>query len=207
MLRPRNRPFHNLLIPPSKKGETVLVFDQFTDTESKALSSHAIAPINTLSVSWTIENSLKIYSNQTGLLSAANGFGYFDAGISDLVISAKVKSTATSDNNSYFVGPVGRFLNNANFFRVCIQAYRDLFRIYETAGGSSATRAQASVSLDASTFYTVRAVFDGQKISATLDGAYPISYDLATFNETETKHGFFLRAATDRLDDFKILSL
>jgi len=207
MLCIRNRPFHNLLIPPSKKGETILVFDQFTDTESLALSSHSIAPINSLSVSWTIENQLKIYSNQTGLLNAAYGFGYFNAGISDLVISGKFKSTTTGSNNSYQIGVIGRFVDNLNYWKVCIHAYNDKFRIYEVVAGSGSTRAEALIPIDPATFYTIRAVFNGQTISATLDNTYPLSYGSATFNLSETKHGFYLRAAADRLDDFKILSL
>lgn len=205
---PFGRPFRPPFGPRNAVGGVVLILDQFTDADSTSLDAHTIAPTNTPATAWTEQTgNWQITGNQACVAVAAlNGLATCNPGVADCALSASVKVTAGA-TTSRDAGIAARYSNTSNYWTIGINATDGAFRITERNGGTDSVRATVSLTISASAEYTIAVTLSGATISATLDGANPISYASATLNQTSTIHGIRARATTDRVDNFRVVTL
>jgi hypothetical protein len=185
------------------KGEAILE-DTFTAADNTSLDAHTIAPINRPATAWTERNGdWKIVGNEAKLavgLQAA--IATCDPGIADCILECSVKNDNTKTGSTYDDGIVARYADASHLWQISISKSGNAFRIVET-DTTVTTRASAVISITA-TYYTIKATLAGQSITATLDGANPLSYASAALNQTVTVHGIRGYATTDAIDSFKV---
>ena len=212
MYMPRNRSFHNLLVPLAGKKAGLLIHDGFTDSNGVHIHDHTISPVNSPSAVWTSsDNYAIINSNRISLVQSDRyGYGFLDPGVSDHVITATVH---LYPGWSIFV-LFARYTNSQNYWTVRMMRHPSVgyWDILEVKLGINTTRASGTPPPTTPATYAFEAIFDGTNISATYDGANEISYALAAFNQTVTPVGLCVyQAGADPLqfwlDDFKVTAL
>jgi hypothetical protein len=186
--------------PAGGGGPTVLILDQFTDTDATALQSHTIAPTNTPGASWGVENALK-WTIQSNRANGANGAGsaFADAGQADVTVTCDVYP----DTSSYD-GIIARYSNSTNFWLLTVRSDLSEFSIYEFSTGNGVVqRATTTVSITAGTKYTLALVVSGTSLSGTINGGHQITYT-SSVNQTNTKHGLRGGTGAPTFDNFQV---
>lgn len=195
----------------------IVVYDTFTDTDATVLSSHTPekCPAGSTWGGGTTTTDDKIYSNELRGLrgSLTGGHCGIETGVADCIITATVKPHSVSGGIGYFWRLPGikvrcntaaysvSYSDTQSYYLICVNSNLDKFHILEKASGNTWTeRASASVTMDASTAYVIKATLSGSTITATLDGANEISYASATSNQTSTIHG--VHPASDSTTDY-----
>lgn len=155
-------------------------------------------------LAWTEQDGdLGITSNKLKNAGAGGSQGFIgtvDCGLSDVVVEAKLVLVPSGESH----GIVLRFSDANNFWYAHLRNGSDDIRILERVGGSWATRASASVTVDRVSTYQLIAVADAQTITAYVDGGNRITYGSATSNETATSHGIRNELANSTTDDFVV---
>jgi len=200
----RNRSFHNLLVPQQRAGSSLLIHDQFTDTNGVHLHDHAVSPVNVPSATWTdVESVATIQSNRAYCSAATVQTCYLDTGIADALIEASVSTVAAAH---YYSGILFRCTDSTHNWRARINYNSLSFDIVEV-NGSLTVRASAYVGYSGGVEYPISVTFSGQNISATFSGTTTITYNSATMNQTVTKHGVYFRLVGCTVDEFKVSRL
>lgn len=168
-------------------GDPTLVFDQFTDANFTNLTAHAIAPTNTISATWTtLLGVILIQSNTAGRWGGAHPDAcVYESSRSDVTITQTHRHGANYTHNHAIL----RCTDANNFWHVMTQSGDNYWRIVERNANVDTTRASAAKTISTLTNYAISVTASGTTISATIDGGTSISYALATFNQTATKHG------------------
>jgi hypothetical protein len=188
-------PFQQPFAKPFNPGAGVLpnlVYDIFTDTDGTNLSSHTIAPTNTISASWTVNaGTWDINGNRARITATADANATINAGKSNATITGIVNVNNTSSPrvrgltvwSAYFVGVV----YNSNIFVIQNAARTNLASISFTC----------TYGVD----YTIQVVCSGTTITATVNGANQISYTGATATNL---FGLAGRTIGDKFDNFTL---
>ncbi len=188
---------------------TVLVLDYFTAADSTSLHAHA-PDINIPGNAWvellTTDADIQIQSNRargmhTGVPSYPSAVALIETSESDVLVTGTI-TNGTVASTSSVSGLIVRGVDINNYWAIYIDDNNDTFFMVERQGGSNTTRASTAVTLDVNTSYIIRVLCSGNTITATLDGANQIQYTSATFQNTATKHGFFLRRVSDTCDSW-----
>lgn len=173
-------------------GPTTLIEDAFTDTDTTALSAHAIAPTNTPSTSWANIKILTsasaanntISSNQA-LLSIGQTGAVVDAGEADVTVT--VDWIPQSGNNRGRL--IGRYSSDGNMWYVAMNEFGDDIAIYEVNADVEIERGTA-VAFDwvDLTTYEVQLIMSGTSFEALVDSVSKVTHSSSVF-QTETQHG------------------
>ena len=182
---------------------TTRVSDSFTDTDSTSLDAHT----PDIGGSWVEENGQwDIQSNRANTTGSAPGgnnwLASIDSGISDGVVSCVINLGANDEG-----GVLVRFTDTNHFWLIVIHESNNDFRLMENNAGWTERDKVVLSNIAAGTDYTIEITLNGATISATLDGGNQISYSLATFNQTATKHGLYGNPAAIKYDDFSVSDL
>ncbi|MFO7624988.1 MAG: hypothetical protein R6V73_11600 [Anaerolineales bacterium] len=181
--------------------------DSFTDTDGVTLPGHVpdLAPAGS---SWSNTN-LGVINNQVHYLnSATRQLSVIQTGISDCIISVRCCQDANgsaSTGSEYRSGIIARYSATNSFWRIAFHPVAG-FAIYEVNAGVAVARAATVFTTEYGAFHTVQAELVGESILGKIDGAYPISYDLASFNKTASIHGLMIgySGSVPAVDDFLV---
>ena len=181
--------------PIFQAGKKLVIWDQFTDADTTALSAHTIAPVRKLAISWTAEAGYTISSNAAIHASGSN-FATLQISKANCILQVMISPIS----GGLYADLVGRFTDTNNYWR---------FGLIATAGGtititertSSTNTARASAA-GVGLSGLLKAVLNGDSLSMSLAGGTPISYNSAQHNSV-TKHGFRVSASVSA-DDFKV---
>lgn len=166
--------------------QTTLVSDAFTDSDSTLVSAHTIGPVNEIGAAWTNNTGANAISgNRVASFSGSTRTNHstFDGKSPNGILTARVTYSTIA---GIAIGVIARYVNDVAYWRIELNGGQLL--IFEV-NGTTTTRAFTNVSLADGQTYVLRAVFNGNTISATLDGASEISYSSASFNNAVTRHG------------------
>lgn len=154
-----------------------LVYDLTTGVNGTLLTAHTpnINQVGTGYVSpglgAVLDGDLQITGNKLVIHGASTSGVYSftkDTGQKDYRITVKLQAS-----NSVRV----RYVDNSNTFLISI--FTGNFCIFEVNSGSTTQRAQASVTITPGVDYEADITLAGTGISATLDGAHPLSYTIS----------------------------
>lgn len=190
-------------------GTRTLILDQFTDTTGVALESHTIAPTNTPATVWSrIDGHFDIQANQAnGDLGPIVVYGVYvtDPGTADVTIQCDITPIAAPGRQCV----TGRLTDANNNWRIGVRGDgSNSFEILERNAGVQTVRATVTVTITPGVTYTLKAIFSGSTITATINGGNQISYNSATLNQTVTKFGIDTGTGVTgtRYDNFKVTS-
>lgn len=181
-------------------GAVAAAYDTFTDTNGVSLDAHvpqAAAP-------WVEgHGDFDIQSNRANVValgaSPAVAIATIDTGQSDCTITAVVRIGASA---AVHAGVVVRYLDKDNFITACYRNGR--FTIVRWVAG---TPTQLVLTNDpvitANTEHVVEVVLNGDSISATLDGAFPLN-TTSSAGQTRTKHGLYAEQTGQQFDLFQV---
>jgi hypothetical protein len=227
MIKLTNRTGKNLNMPTLRgylggmtttpSGPTVLILDQFTDTDGTLFSAHTIAPTNTPGTAWTNYSgalTLEIASNRVAIPAAGgNGRRLYavNSGVSNGVCSFDIVVGAASRMDAF---GVLRLSNATNYFLLGVEngdggvgSYKLV--LYSVEAGVITQRAITNIANVSNTTQAITATMSGNSISWAM-GIYSNSYSSA-FNSTATNHGTALyKDATfvaQNMDNFQVTTL
>lgn len=197
-----------VFIRQSRRSETVLFFDTFTDTNgTDVITTPHIPDIDSVGNGWLRTGGVWTINNNEVTKNIGGGTGrqlYADCGSADCTITCDV--TISTSGNVDLPGVAFRLTDTNNFWKVILNRVSNFFTIIERNGGSDVTRANLTgVTITAGVTFAVRVILSGQSITATLDGANQISYGLASLNETVQNHGLQSQS-DDTYDNFKVIA-
>jgi hypothetical protein len=190
----------------TKKGG-VIVHDTFTDTDNTMLSSHTpeVCPSGSTWGGGTTTTKILIISNELVGTNGSLTGGHcgIETGVADCIVTATIKAHSVSGGTGGYQWRLPgikvrcntaaystSYSDTQSYYLICIDSYLDKFYILEKASGNTWTaQASASVSIDYTSAYVIKATLSGSTITATLNGANEISYASATSNQTSTIHG------------------
>lgn len=181
-------------------GGPYLLRDTFTDTDGALLGSHTPE----VGGPWTV---------QTGTISILSGRARCDAVVSSAAVATMpggradgrlrvVARTGTNEAGSF--GVLARYVDLSNYWIIGVHNQANQFRIIEVNAGVSTIRASVTVTIADSTDYLIEVVLAGSVITATLDGANPITRTSATLGQTSTTHGLRLSVVGQQLDNLEM---
>lgn len=188
----------------------LLIDDAFTDADTTLLPAHVIAPTNTPAVSWVNDvGANAILTNRVGAWSGVvtENLSTVDAGVANGIVEALITHNAGSAREQ---AVIVRYLDSSNYWKIRLTA--TTFVIQDVVAGVVTTRASTNTTNTGGVSYTLQVTMLGDTISATRNGLFPISYALASFNNTQTKHGIRMVTAADfsgatmAADNFKVWS-
>ena len=187
------------------KAGGIVVYDEFTDTDNTALSSHT--PNLTYSGGWSSTN-VSISGNKAK--SSGYGVARIETGLADCKISATLNGPATGGEvykNRAITVRYGLTYNTCWHIDLKQDVTKG-FRIIEQVGagaGDYYIRAESTFTVNINTDYFVEVTLSGSTISAVCNGT-TVSYNSAELNQASTSHG--MRLFTNQtLDNFKVESI
>jgi hypothetical protein len=168
-------------------GNGTLLFDQFTDADSTAITAHQPTFSNPVSVwevgngTWTITsgNLQQSVNTNTQYMIAA------ETGQSDVDCHLIYTPNASGEHAARIIL---RYLDSNNFWAIELSSNDNTLKIRERNAGSWNERASVAVTTSAGEMLSIRATASGNTITAYCLGV-TTNYASATFNNTETKHG------------------
>jgi len=190
----------------NKSGSSVdyLVRDLFEDTDGTLLTSHT-PNTDVESGGWSNNSgSIEIVSNNAEEDAYTTSISTIDSGKSDVVITANGQIYKSGTAPSSSGGVVLRFSDTSNYWVCRVSTYATnpyTWAILEMNGGSLTSRASqqgvtGGVNKLVSNEMIITASGSGIRFEVPDEGV-DISYNSATHNQTETKHGIRLyRAAS-----------
>lgn len=192
---------------PPPINYTTHIDDEFTDADGTLLTSHAIAPTNLLGASWLNSNAggvnvPTIYNNRVefSAVSGNNQIAYFNAGQSDLTISAVWR--VTGNETFRYASLIGRCSTSGNGWMATV-AKSGSFTLRELSGWAGSTvHASTTVTPSANTNYDFILNFNGDVITATFNGV-SITYTSALY-QTQTRVALLNYNGT--LDNFQVIT-
>jgi len=190
----------------AKKGG-VVVYDEFTDTNGTALSSHT--PNLVFSGGWSSTN-LSINGNK--VVNSAYGTARIETGIADGIVSGYLYRTADYSRAIYQNTAITvRWGASGYTTGWHIDIYSNKFCLIEqvgSGGGDYYERAYSNKTISLNTPYFVEIILAGSTITATIDGGNQISYSSAELNKTSTSHGMRLcGGSASALDTFTVTAI
>lgn len=166
---------------------SMIAFDAFTGSNGTAITSHAA----NYGGAWTVfEGTYQIQGNKAQCVTATGGFptAVMDVGQSDVTIDDTISIAVTGARH----GIRARYSDNGSTesgWRIVISNTDNTVKIFEVVDDVQTLRATVSLTINLNTDYALRVVARGTTISATVNGANPISYGSASTNQASTKHG------------------
>jgi len=210
---------------PSQRGDGfsstppipgVNIYDAFTDTDNTLVTAHTIAPINTVSASYTLPSgSAKIVSNKATNNSAVATVVHAvaDSALSSCTVTANVATgnatvadmagvlfRYTDENNYWLVRFVYNSASATGTFQLC-KMQAGTFTVVSVVSNTGAETP--------GTVHAISVICNGTVISATNNGGNTVS-TTSSFNQTATKVGlfFYQDSGTPTLkptvDDFRV---
>lgn len=168
-----------LRTPVTQGQNTVLVEDLFLDANATALTAHAIAPINKLSLAWTaVTSTFEIQSNHAIPTSTSNAVAKVNPAVADVQLESDIVPLAGVTANQF--GFRAR-MNGTSWWNIGVAA-GPIVIIQE----KTTVRASASVTLNNGDPYALKARLLADAISANLAGV-DIAYT-SNVNQTITQH-------------------
>lgn len=198
-----------LLVPNQTYADVLepIVLDLFTDTNGTALASHS-PDVDTEAGGWSaLLGTPEIQSNKlTTDTPSTLGYGYIEAGTSDVVMYATVNFSASSPTKAGAF--VCRVVDSDNYWLLQITAPQTgkEVTIYDKTGGSFTLRASTDDALNLNTDYPVIAISDDEEMRLIFRHYTTISYASATVHKTATKHGAGTNDTAAAVDNFAIFA-
>lgn len=192
-----------LRVPDETWLPTPLAYDTFTDDNSTSLDAHTSNTSGpdsqtTPAKSWTEQSGdWDIQSNRANPDGAA--VATVDAGDADVMIDCVVNGGA-GDQPAIVL----RYSDANNYWYLQADRANNQLELHEVDAGSDDIRANAGVTINNSTDYTLRAIANGTTIDGYIDNANKISYGSASSNQTETEHGIRAENTAGQFDNFQI---
>lgn len=170
---------------------SVLILDNFTDTNGTALESHTIAPTNTPAATWSVligaAGQLTISSNRVVSSGAAGNYtDVCDSGASDCTIKATVQCVgATAEAGIAF-----RVQDASNFWYATGYAGDGHSYLYKVSAGSTTnpTSSAGSMGVTSGVDFTLEVDLSGSSITVKVNGTTAYTFTDSSFS-TATKHG------------------
>jgi hypothetical protein len=175
--------------------KTTYLWDTFTDTDAVALEAHT----PNIGGAWTKigANEVAIISNRANHNSGGNTQAIYicDPGIASINLQADIYFGQSSGAYDYAALRI-RCADENNGFLITVGKYTSsIYRIEELTAGTPTTRASGTFTYAENAHHVLRVEDDGTLITATIDGANPITYSNTSKN-TNTKVAFALSIAT-----------
>lgn len=180
-------------------GIVYLLRDLFADANGTGLAAHTMD----VGSGWTVHTGTVTIQSNRARTSSAPGIATADAGQADC--DATVITNATADAGG--AGLVVRFTDANNCWIFWLDYNASSFDLYEVNGGVSSVRASAGYNPAAAVDQTIVGDCSGAALSATVNGANPISYGSATHNQTATRvgiRGFQTSTEAHDFDTFEV---
>jgi len=171
----------------------VLILDQFTGTDSTALSAHTIAPTNTPAASWLAVSGVGeciILSNRaSGGLAGGDFANVLNAGVANVTITFDFRVPTGQD----YLEAWCRYLDidNMLIFRIFVSI--DTLVIYRKEAGAFNELVNVPCAMNLDTTYTASITLNGTALSLTVNGV--TADTTSSFQQTQTKHGFHINSA------------
>lgn len=184
-----------------------IIGDTFTDADGTLLTSHAIAPTNTLSLSWSnLVGTCKINGNAVtwNALSSYNAKAVVDTAEPDVVITADLIYDAGANRVAIIIA---RVTDASNMFLFSL--YNGNANIQKLSAGVQTSLAQEAVDIVDNTTYPASITLNGADISFSVAG-HTLTCSSSDF-QTNTKHGVaFYNASTrgvEAVDNLQISAI
>jgi hypothetical protein len=184
---------------------TVVVLDNFTDSDAVSLDAHT-PDTRPSSNMWTERvGDWHIQSNRAALVTSLNAsLATIDAGAAEGIVTIVARMNSTSTSTARLTGAVVRWQSAGYYWACGFLIGTNTLYILQFSGGAPTTRASDNtLSLSADTLYTVEVTLNGDDITATIDGGHSITYNSATGNSS-TVHGITGRDTTALIDSFEV---
>lgn len=184
------------LLNMTRTKSKIIIYDSFTDTNGTPISTHVIAPTNTVGATWAqyyrlSTTNITIQSNKASFPSADASFNITDAVVDALTANVTVTAAFTPySDGSRFQSPgiTVRYTDTLNFFYFQL-APPSSIDLVENTGVSSFVRASAAVAI-ANTETTLSFSANGNALQCiAADYGVTLNYSTAVRN-TVTVHGF-----------------
>lgn len=181
---------------------SVLILDNFTDTDLTALPSHTVAPTNTPGHSWVAKaGAFEIASNQVfNSTPATPAVVTIDAGVAD----ADVKFTSAAALASTQAGLCVRFVDINNHFAVWFKTSDNTIQFFRIQGGSF--NSLGSFSHTESPSDVLEVSVSGDTWNVSLNGSVVIGPVTDAFQNTATLFGLWAYGddTSTRWEDFTV---
>ena len=181
----------NPAVPDPTK--TTYIYDSFTDTDGVLLENH----MPNIGGAWSaLLGSTAILSNRAGASGASNKYT-IDAEVVavNIQLDAYMGNVSGGGNND-FIQIAFRQADVLNLYTVTLGkvAGVSIYKIAETTSGTGTDRATGTWTYASGAHHVLRLEDDGTVMTATIDGANPITYSSTTKN-TNTKIGHIMAYA------------
>ncbi len=168
--------------------DTTIILDNFTGTFTTPISSHTIAPTNTVGATWTMPSgAMQITSTGDSVQNVgggAYGWGILDSSHADGTLSVVVNISVATE-----VYLVFRYTDLSNWWALSWNGTDNSVHCYKvTAGMATEPFGSTTKTFATATNYTLQVVLNGSSIATTIDGGSSLS-GTDSFQSTATKHG------------------
>jgi hypothetical protein len=183
----------------------VLIYDEFTDANGTAITSHTIAPTNTPATAWeTLSGTVQIQGNRARCIVASNGVAV-DAGIADHEIDVMMHPLDSAGSDS---GILTRTQDVNNFWMLRWRhSASPAMEIFSRIGGGFTLHASTSKSASVvGESYQAVVTSNGASITMAV-GSDSVTYGSASALQTATKAGLRLTSVNAEADDFQVSTL
>jgi hypothetical protein len=180
---------------PSAPGQSVIVWDTFTDTNGKLLSAHT--PDRSPAAWQTVSGNLTINGNRC---TGATGLSVIHIGRADFALTASVRGVSGS------ASLIARYGDSLNYWKLIAKFSVNAIELWEQTASIWTLRGSASVSINDGADHILRATFNGQAIRFWVDAVAPLAYS-STSHQSNVRVGVSSDAAANAIDHFKVSSL
>lgn len=178
----------------------VRVFDTFTGANGTLITAHApdIAPVGSAWAQGRGTDVLELQGNMLANPSGSSGECIINSGVSDCVITAKLKLGPTGPSAITF-----RAQQNGGVWDVWRAAIdTGLIQIYEITAGVFTPRASQNLAISRGVTYLATVTLSGPNITFNVAGVGTINYS-SSVRQAMTRHGLQLDVGATA-DDFKV---
>jgi hypothetical protein len=165
-------------------GATVLLKDTFTDVANTDLSSHSMD----IGGGWATNPATGAFRISSNRAQSAGTQQLAHANCTQSNFTAQVVANFQA-SGSNDIGLIVRYVDDNNYWGAVLDIGGGTLQLYELNSGSFTLRASSNPSLSGSTDYTVKAVCQGNTITATVNGGNQAAYALASDFNNATQVG------------------
>jgi hypothetical protein len=180
---------------PSGPGQSVIVWDTFTDANGVLLSAHA--PERSPAAWQTVNGNLTINGNRC---TGATGLSVIYIGRADFSLAASVRGVSGS------ASLIARYGDSLNYWKLIARFSINAIELWEQTASIWTLRGSASVGINDGADHTLRATFNGQAIRFWVDAVAPLAYTSPS-HQNNTGVGISSDAVANAIDHFKVSSL
>jgi len=185
-------------------GPTVILLDDFTDTNGTLLASHTPTPTPVVGVPWVVgSGGFWIQSNVCQVIAGGSGqYATYNVGITDFVLTFTIMpGAATSAIGAWF-----RFSDfNNNWF---LEVTGGTMSVYSAVGGSYTSMGSVSCSYAAGVAFTFTITCTGSSLTITTSAGPGLGPITMLTNLSNTNVGFYVSSGTggEYLSSFEVQS-